>query len=334
MTFSTLSRRSRGPVILTGLGLGFLGFLVLTPIPGALLVRAMFNRDSRRTAAALDEAAPDVRQQLGIRYRPGDRAALLDVYTPHGTTERLPTIVWIHGGAWLSGARSDYAGYFRRLAAAGFTVVAPGYSLSPGHRYPRALHQLNDAHTYLLAHAADLNVDTDRIVLAGDSAGAQLSAQLATAVTDPAYAAELGITPALDERQLCGLMLNCGIYDVPAMNNSGGLTGWGVRQALWAYTGSRNFASSPAAAQMSVLHRVGTDFPSTWISGGNADPLTATQSRPLAQKLRGLEVDVEEVFYPEGHTPALAHEYQFKLGTTAAREALQSMLDFARRVTQ
>ncbi|MCS5478804.1 hypothetical protein NYP18_03950 [Corynebacterium sp. YIM 101645] len=118
------------------------------------------------------------------------------------------------------------------------------------------------------------------------------------------------------------------------MDNSKGLTGWGVHQALWAYTGSRNFASSPAAAQMSVLHQVGVDFPRTWLSGGNADPLTAIQSRPLAEKLRGLEVDVEEVFYPEGYTPALAHEYQFKLETAAAREALQSMLDFAHRVTQ
>ncbi|MCS5478803.1 alpha/beta hydrolase [Corynebacterium sp. YIM 101645] len=179
MTFSTPSRRLRVPVRLTGLGLGLLGFLVFTPIPGALLVRAMFNRDSRRTAAALEEAAPGVEQRLGIPYRPGDRSAFLDVYTPHGATGRLPTIVWTHGGTWLSGPRSDYA----------------GHSLAPGHRYPRALHQLNDAHTCLLAHAADLNVDTDRIVLAGDSAGAQLSAQLATAVTDPGYAAELGITP-------------------------------------------------------------------------------------------------------------------------------------------
>ncbi|WP_241228238.1 hypothetical protein [Corynebacterium hylobatis] len=50
--------------------------------------------------------------------------------------------------------------------------------------------------------------------------------------------------------------------------------------------------------------------------------------------MRGLEVDVEEVFYPEGYTPALGHEYQFKLETTAAEETLRSMLDFAHRVTQ
>jgi acetyl esterase len=334
MILSTLSRRPLVSVASAGLSLGVLGSLLFTPVPGALLVRAVFNRDSRRTAGALNEAAPDVDQRLGIRYHPGDRDAFLDIYTPHGVTDRLPTIVWTHGGAWLSGARRDYAGYFRRLAAAGFTVAAPGYSLAPDHRYPRALHQLNDAHAHLLAHAAEFNVDTDRIVLAGDSAGAQLSAQLATAVTDPGYAAELEITPALAVGQLRGLILNCGIYDVPAMNSSGGLVGWGVRQALWAYTGSRDFASSVAAAQMSVLHRVGVDFPDTWISGGNADPLTATQSRPLAEKLRRLDVDVETVFYPEDHLPALGHEYQFKLETTAAEDALQSMLDFARRVTQ
>ncbi|WP_241228239.1 alpha/beta hydrolase [Corynebacterium hylobatis] len=131
----------------------------------------------------------------------------------------MPTIVWTHGGTWLSGARSDYAGYFRRLATTGFTFVALSYSLAPGRRYPRALHQLNDAHTYLLAHAADFNVDTDRTVLAGESA------------------------------RRCG--------PTPVQGTS---------------------PPRPPRRRWPVLHRVGVDFPTTWISGGNTDPLTAAQS--------------------------------------------------------
>ena len=184
-----------------------------------------------------------------------------------------------------------------------------------------------------MEHADELHVDPDRLVLAGDSAGAQLSAQLAAAITDPAYAAALGITPSLSPEQVRGVVLNCGIYDVPAMGGSGGLIGWGVKQALWAYTGARNFAASAAAAQMSTLRWVTAEFPATYITGGNGDPLTNTQSKPLAAKLTGLGVTVDTLFYPDDHTPELGHEYQFDLSLEDARIALDRTIEFARKVT-
>jgi acetyl esterase/lipase len=79
---------------------------------------------------------------------------------------------------------------------------------------------------------------------------------------------------------------------------------------------------------MSTLDYVTADFPRTWISGGNGDPLTATQSKPLAAKLTGLGVDVTPVFYDDDHEPSLPHEYQFHLDYEDAQTALDSTLDF------
>lgn len=84
---------------------------------------------------------------------------------------------------------------------------------------------------------------------------------------------------------------------------------------------------------MSTLDYVTADFPQTWISGGNADPLTANQSQPFAAKLQGLGVPVTTVFYPENHEPALQHEYQFKLEGADAQSALTSTIDFLKSVT-
>ncbi|MFD6857363.1 alpha/beta hydrolase [Rhodococcus sp. NPDC060090] len=306
---------------------------VLSPTPGALVVRAVFERDATRLTANLEEGAPATDLVADLAYRGDDPDAYLDVYTPTGTTESLPTVVWTHGGAWISGNRKNYAGYYQRLADAGFTVVSVGYSLAPEHRYPTAVHQLNDAHAYLLAHAEKLHIDTGRIVLAGDSAGAQLSAQLAAAITDPEAARGLGVEPALSAEALRGVVLNCGIYNVPAMDGAGGLVGWGVQQALWAYTGDRDFASSKAARQMSSLFVVTENFPAAFINGGNADPLTATQSKPLAGKLSEIGVAVDEVFYPDDHTPELGHEYQFDLSLQDARDALDRTITFVHKVT-
>lgn len=305
----------------------------ISPTPGALLVRAVFERTAHRLTTDLEVGAPDVTVLSAVPYREGDPDALLDVYTPAGTTGALPTIVWTHGGAWLSGNRTNYAGYYRRLADAGFTVVSLGYSLAPEHRYPTPVHQLNDAHAYLLEHADELYIDTDRLVLAGDSAGAQLSAQLAAAITSPDYARRIGLEPALDADVLRGVVLHCGIYDVPAMGGSGGLVGWGVKQALWAYTGDRNFTDSEAAQNMSTLTAVTSQFPPAFVGGGNADPLTDTQSRPLADALTDLGVPVDTLFYPDGHEPELGHEYQFDLSLADARTTLDRSVDFVRKVT-
>jgi acetyl esterase/lipase len=84
---------------------------------------------------------------------------------------------------------------------------------------------------------------------------------------------------------------------------------------------------------MSTIDDVTADFPPTWISGGNGDPLTATQSRPLHDRLDQLGVDVTALFFPDDTQPPLPHEYQFHLDRPEAHQALQSTIDWLGRVT-
>ena len=79
---------------------------------------------------------------------------------------------------------------------------------------------------------------------------------------------------------------------------------------------------------MSPYYYATKDFPATFISGGNGDPLTNKQSIPLADKLKGLGVPVTTLFYPADHTPSLPHEYQFNLDTTDGQQAFNRMLAF------
>ncbi|XAS67480.1 alpha/beta hydrolase [Micrococcaceae bacterium Sec5.7] len=130
-------------------------------------------------------------------------ATSLDVYVPAKADALLPAdgplpvVVWIHGGAWISGTKSDVAPYLRLIAAHGYAAVGLNYSIAPECQYPTAVRQLNEALRYLVANAGDFNLDKDRIILAGDSAGAQLASQLAVMTTNPAYAVQVGITPAI-----------------------------------------------------------------------------------------------------------------------------------------
>jgi acetyl esterase/lipase len=111
----------------------------------------------------------------------------------------------------------------KNLAAAGFSVVAVNYTIAPEATYPVVLHELNDALGYLVENAERLRVDPAHIVFAGDSAGSQLSAQRATAITNPTYAKTVDLMPSLSPNQLSAVVLNCGIYDVGQIPNARGL---------------------------------------------------------------------------------------------------------------
>lgn len=325
-------------VVLTLVVVGSLLAFTLSPAPGASTIRRVFALNDRQINAALQKHTPeDVTSFIDEVYRDDDPDARLDVFVPDAAVandERLPTIVWTHGGAWVAGSKEEWRPYFMVLASRGYTVVAIGYSLGPEQIYPTALHQVNDALGYIQHNAERLHIDPDRIVMAGDSAGAQITSQYATIVTNPDYAAELGIDPTLAPEQLRGVILYCGIYDFETFFGASGLIGWGVRTSIWAYTGNRGttFDDNPALAEMSTINHVTGDFPPSFISGGNADPLTDSQSKPLVERLESLGVEVDTLFFPEDHEPGQPHEFQFNLDSDEGQQALEQSLQFLERV--
>jgi acetyl esterase/lipase len=251
-------------------------------------------------------------------YQPG---VFLDVYHPAQGTSALPTIVWFHGGGFFAGDRAHVANYLKILAARGYTTVAVGYSLAPGSHYPTPLRQGNAALEYLVRHAERLRVDPRRFLLAGDSAGAQLAAQLANIVTSAAYAAKVGIAPSIAPGQLRGVILHCGVYDLDL-----GPPGHFMRTAAWSYSGRKD----AKLAEISVARYVTAEFPPAFISVGNGDALEP-HSRALARALVEAGVKVDALFFPEDHEPELPHEYQFNLDTEAGRLALERTLRFLGR---
>jgi acetyl esterase/lipase len=309
-----------------------------TPWPSALAIRAVFERGGAETVAEMEPYVPDVAlaEHLDLQYSDGSAAAdtTLDVFSPGAGTDALPTVVWVHGGAWISGSKANVEPYLRILANEGFTTVGVNYTVGPEAVYPTAVHQLNEALGYLTANAADLGIDPDRIVLAGDSAGSQLASQLAGLITNPDYATLAGIEPTISAGQVAGVVLNCGVFDLQGMADLGGIAGWGFKSALWAYTGEQNWSDSASAALMSTVDFVTEDFPATFITGGNGDGLTWLQTVPMFHTLEQAGVDVNPLFWPQDHEPALPHEYQFHLGQfEEAHTALAETVAFLKRVT-
>jgi acetyl esterase len=309
--------------------------LWFSPRPASHALRRLFEESAaERGAQQLRDAPKDVIASLDQSYD-SHPDCTLDVYLPSSATaseSSLPVVMWTHGGAFVGGTKDEIGGYLRLLASHGFVVIGVRYSLAPESSYPVPTRQLTAALRWVGANAERFHMDAERIVLAGDSAGAQLSAQLAALITNPVYADALGIPPTIAARRLRGVALCCGIYDLGAIGDRSRFRSL-YRAIGWAYSGSRDYRkNSGFLSTVSVLEHVGDAFPPTFVTAGNADPLLR-QSQLFTVALIEAGVDVETLFYPEDHEPPLPHEYQFELDLEDARIAFTRLVAFFRRVT-
>lgn len=302
----------------------------LSPWPSVLVIRRAFDKGAAEASQALEKHVPaGVAAVRNETYDVADPDGRLDVFFPSDVKDSdraLTTIVWIHGGAWISGTKDQIANYAKILAGHGYTVVGVDYSVAPGKTYPTPVRQVNGALGYLVKNAARFHIDPARFVLAGDSGGAHIAAQVANVISVPSYASALGISPTIQRSQLRGVVLFCGPYDVRKVKLDGSFGGF-LRTVLWSYSGTKDFMANQQFATASVINYVTPEFPPAFVSAGNADPLEP-QSREFADALASQGVPVDTLFFPKDYAPPLAHEYQFNLDVTAGREALDRTLAF------
>ncbi|MGW7686032.1 alpha/beta hydrolase [Kribbella sp. NPDC054772] len=101
------------------------------------------------------------------------------IVKPQGATGVLPVILYIHGAGWVFGNAHTHDRLVRELAVgAGAAVVFPEYDLSPEVRYPHALEQNYAVARWILTSGKDQGLDAERLAIAGDSVGGNMTAAL------------------------------------------------------------------------------------------------------------------------------------------------------------
>lgn len=108
----------------------------------------------------------------------------LDLFIPQEINAPTPTIVGLHGGAWIKGNRKNFHRVCRGLAARGYIAVSVSYRLAEVAPFPAQIQDIQAAIRWLKVHASDYQIDPDRIGVAGFSAGGHLAALVATAGND------------------------------------------------------------------------------------------------------------------------------------------------------
>lgn len=95
----------------------------------------------------------------------------LDIIRPKNNTEKLPLMIYVHGGGWISGVKSMRRTYCYEYAKKGVVVANIDYIWAPLKQFPYPVQDVLDAIDFLFDNAERFNIDTSKIIFGGESAG-------------------------------------------------------------------------------------------------------------------------------------------------------------------
>jgi acetyl esterase/lipase len=145
--------------------------------------------DWRRILLPFPMSHPDVERLRDIEYsREGGRPIRLDVYRRKDRPTGCPTILQIHGGAWILGSKNEQGiPLMLELASRGWVCINANYRLSPRATFPDPLIDLKRAIAWIRTHGPEYGANPDFLVVTGGSAGGHLASLVALTANCPEY---------------------------------------------------------------------------------------------------------------------------------------------------
>ena len=227
------------------------------------------------------------RVERNVPYGRVDGVSLtMDLYFPSNATGATSAVLYVHGGGWTKGSKSSGVGldFIPELITRGTLVAAIDYRLAPEYKFPAQIEDVMCAVRFLRAHAADYNLDPDRIGAIGGSAGGHLVALLGTVDTSAPFSQTSGGWNGVSSLVQAVVDL-FGPSDLQAM-----LQDAPSRQTAQQVFGTSDL-NSAMLAQASPVTYISPDDPPFLILYGEKDRLVSpSQSQELYDKLQAAGV--------------------------------------------
>lgn len=285
-------------------------------IQGLLFNLIASRSDAKRDGAiALPQGVTECRN---ISYGSHGDDSLLDVYYPSGTNAPLPTIVSIHGGGYVYGSKEIYRRYGMDMARRGFAFVNFNYRLAPKWKFPTPLADTNAVLEWVCQNHQRYHLDPQKIILIGDSSGAQLASQYAAIHTNPKYAAHFDLK--LAKVHICAVGLFCGMYDVAALAA-------GRRTGLYRDYLGKLPGDDP---RFRVLKAITEQYPPSFIATACHDFLRANAA-PMHKFLTGKGIPAQWKCYGNEEDKTVAHVFHVNIVLPDAVQCNDDAADFFKK---
>jgi archaellin len=304
-----------------------IGSIFLSPRPVTWILKKSFAGGIEVEAADYGIAKQKTTMDTDIEYSSKYKSSTFDLIKYKGDLKYVPTIFWIHGGAFVAGDKNDVRKYATYIASHGYNVVNINYPLSPSIAYPIPLQQIDQAYRFVKKNAGKYGLDLNNIYIAGDSAGAQLTAQYVSIQMNKNYSNTAKLGQSIDPNTIRGAILFCGPYDLKEVQThaSSRLIKFVFKRVGWAYFGKYKWEDEKMTKESSLLRNVPEKFVSTFITDGNTGSFES-QGKKFATILEK-RTGVKQVFYSKSEGK-FGHEYQFQMNTKAAQNTFNELLNF------
>lgn len=231
-----------------------------------------------------------------IEFAKGDDLSLqLDLHLPDRS--RPPLIVYVHGGAWRAGSRTEMP--LGALVDEGFAVASVDYRFSTQAPFPAQAHDIKAAIRFLRAEQTRLGIDARQIVVAGSSAGGHLAALVG--VTNGEKELEGTVGGHLEQSSAVqGIVSFFGASDLTTILSQSTEHGLKVRvPALQLLLGGQPTERPELARLASPVFHVDAHDPPLLLIHGDADPqMPPEQSSELAAAYERAKLPVKLVLIP------------------------------------
>jgi len=155
----------------------------------------------------------------------------LSVFTPKKVpAEKMPVLIFVHGGNWNSGSKELYGFFGRNFAKKGVVTVIPGYTLSPNATYDEMTQQIAAAIVWTKENIEEYHGDSEQIFLTGHSAGGHL---IALATMNPKYAIEASSISGMIFNDAAGLDMKHYLEENPPTQENNYITTWTTNPEIW-----------------------------------------------------------------------------------------------------
>lgn len=115
-------------------------------------------------------------EDLNIPAGPGGQVSIR-IIRPEGNKEALPVVMYFHGGGWVLGDKGTHDRLVREISnGAGAAVIFVNFTPSPEAQYPEPVEEAYSATKYIAENGKNFNLDSSRLVVAGDSVGGNMAA--------------------------------------------------------------------------------------------------------------------------------------------------------------
>lgn len=252
----------------------------------------------------------------------------LDIFRSGGSESKgLSVLVYFHGGGWISADKKIYSGICASLSGFGYVIFNVNYRLAPANRFPAQLQDAAQAIAWIHSNAVRYGGDSSKIVLAGDSAGAQIASWYASALYKEALFASAGINRRLPPNCLRGLLLFYGVYDFDTVLDAPFPF---IRIYAKSFLGADRQEYATNSQLASPIKHVAENLPPVFLCAGQRDGLYA-QTIAYAEALDKNGVSCSRLLFSKAQRAG--HGFLFFRWLSTSKTAFAAAGEFLRGLT-